>query len=245
MSVLVVIPARYASERLPGKALLRESGRSLVQHVWERVREARRAPRIVIATDDPRILAEAERFGAEALLTSPTHPSGTDRVAEVARMVEAGIVVNWQGDEPELPGAACDALVAAFDDPRVPMATLAAPCDDPEAFAAPSVVKVVCDAAGDALYFSRAPIPHPRTRGGGAATPLQHVGIYAFRRETLLRLAALPPAPLERAEGLEQLRALTHGIRIRVVVTPHVGRGIDTRPDYDRFLARVRAGGPA
>ena len=221
MNVLVVIPARYASERLPGKALLRESGRSLVQHVWERVREARRAPRIVIATDDPRILAEAEAFGAEALLTSPTHPSGTDRVAEVARMVDAGIVVNWQGDEPELPGAACDALVAAFDDPGVPMATLAAPCDDPEAFAAPSVVKVVCDAAGDALYFSPAPIPHPPDPGAGGP----------------------PPAPLERAEGLEQLRALTHGIRIRVVVTPHAGRGIDTRPDYDRFLARVRAGG--
>lgn len=244
-SVLVVIPARYGAQRLPGKPLLARTGKPLVQHVWEAVRGAACAPRVIVATDDPRIVEAVHAFGGEAVLTSPTHPSGTDRVAEVARLVPADVVVNWQGDEPELPGTACDALVALFDDPAVQMATLAAPCEPPGALTNPAVVKVVTAANGDALYFSRAPIPHRRDRvpPAGAAAPRRHVGVYGFRREALFRFAALPPAPLELAERLEQLRALHHGLAIRVGESPHPGGGIDTPEDYEQFVERARARG--
>lgn len=243
--VLVVIPARYGAQRLPGKPLLDRTGKPLIQHVWEQVRTAACDPRVVVATDDPRIVAAVEAFGGEAVGTSPDHPSGTDRVAEVARLIESELVVNWQGDEPELPGAALDVLVGLFDDPAVHMATLATPVTDPAAIADPAVVQVVTDAAGDALYFSRAPIPYVRdgTPPAGAALPRQHVGVYGFRRETLLAFAALPPAPLELAERLEQLRALHHGIRIRVGDSPHPGGGIDTPEDYERFVERLGSPG--
>jgi len=244
-SVLVVIPARFGAQRLPGKPLLDRTGKPLIRHVWEQVRAAACAPRVIVATDDPRIVEAVHAFGGEAVLTSSTHQSGTDRVAEVARLVSAELVVNWQGDEPELPGAACDALVALFEDPAVRMATLAAPCDDQAALANPAVVKVVTAASGDALYFSRAAIPYVRDRvaPAGAAAPRRHVGVYGFRREALFAFAALPPAPLELAERLEQLRALSHGLAIRVGASPHPGGGIDTPEDYEQFVERERARG--
>jgi 3-deoxy-manno-octulosonate cytidylyltransferase (CMP-KDO synthetase) len=242
--VLVVIPARYAAQRLPGKPLLDRTGKPLIQHVWEQVRTAACAPRVVVATDDQRILEAVGAFGGEGIETATTHQSGTDRVAEVARLVQAEIVVNWQGDEPELPGSACDALVALFDDPAVEMATLATPCA-PADLDDPSVVKVVAGASGDALYFSRAAIPHVRDgavpQGGAAAR--SHVGVYGFRREALFRFAGWPQAPLELTERLEQLRALHHGMRIRVGDSPHPGGGIDTPEDYERFVERTAASG--
>jgi 3-deoxy-manno-octulosonate cytidylyltransferase (CMP-KDO synthetase) len=243
--VLVVIPARFAAKRLPGKPLLDRTGKPLIQHVWESVTSAACRPRVIVATDDPRIVDAVAAFGGEALATSPDHPSGTDRVAEVARIVDAELVVNWQGDEPELPGAALDTLVALFDDPVVEMATLATPVTDPAACADPGVVQVVTDADGFALYFSRAPIPYIRDAAppAGAAVAHRHVGVYGFRRETLVRFAALPPAPLELAERLEQLRALHHGIRIRVGASPHPGGGIDTPEDYEQFVERMQSRG--
>jgi len=240
--VLVVIPARLGAQRLPGKPLLDTTGKPLIQHVWENVTAAACAPRVVVATDAPAIADAVAAFGGEAVLTSPTHPSGTDRVAEVARLVPSDLVVNWQGDEPELPGTACDALVALFDDAAVAMATLAAPCADAAALANPAVVKVVTAANGDALYFSRAAIPHQRDAElpAGGAAPRRHVGVYGFRRDTLLRFAGLPPAPLELTERLEQLRALHHGIPIRVGNSTHPGGGIDTPEDYEQFVERER-----
>ncbi len=244
--VLVVIPARFGAERLPGKPLLRETGKYLVQHVWERAREARCGARVVLATDDPRILEAAEGFGAEAVLTAKTHRSGTDRVAEVARLSKEPLVVNFQGDEPELPGTVVDEVVRLLREPDVGMSTVAAPLSDASDMPNPSVVKVVTDGAGFALYFSRAGIPYPRRTGDGAAVPRRHVGIYGFRREALFRFVAWPPAPLEVSESLEQLRALANGLRIRVGDTAHPGGGIDTPEDYNRFVqrecARARGG---
>ncbi|MGE0713017.1 MAG: 3-deoxy-manno-octulosonate cytidylyltransferase [Planctomycetota bacterium] len=247
MRVLVVIPARLLSTRLPEKLLLRETGKCLVQHTWEAARGAGRADRVVIAADHERILEAAREFGAEALLTSPEHPSGTDRVAEVARVLEERgevyeLVVNVQGDEPELDPAAIDELVALMEqDPEAGMGTLAEPLVDPAEVVLPQVVKVVRDRRGRALYFSRAPIPSGAEPGGQPA-PLRHLGIYAYRPALLQELCRLEPAPLELAEKLEQLRALWHGHAIQVGVLSRPGaRGIDTRADYDAFLARHAA----
>lgn len=242
-SPLVVIPARLASTRLPRKVLLRGSGKYLIEHVWERARAARCAGRVVIATDDAEVAAAARSFGAEVELTRADHPSGTDRVAEVAaRLAEQGarfdLVVNVQGDEPELDPALIDRLVELMEGTDDPMGTLAEPCA-PDDFARPQVVKVVTDARGRALYFSRSPIPHPAGEGGEPAA-LRHVGIYAYRPAFLQAFCRLEPAPLERREKLEQLRALWHGHAIRVaVVAPTGARGIDTPEDYQAFLSRV------
>ena len=241
---LVVIPARLASTRLPRKVLLRGSGKYLIQHVWERARAARRAGRVVLATDDEEVLAAARSFGAEAVLTRADHPSGTDRVAEVARTLQAQegapaeLVVNVQGDEPELDPGLIDRLVELMEGSDAPMGTLAEPIQDPQDFQRAQVVKVVLDRRGRALYFSRSPIPHPA--GDGGPPPLRHVGIYAYRPGFLQDFCRLEPAPLERGEKLEQLRALWHGHAIQVgVVAPTGARGIDTPEDYQAFLARA------
>ena len=241
---LVVIPARLASTRLPRKVLLRGSGKYLIQHVWERARAARRAGRVVLATDDEEVLAAARSFGAEAVLTRADHPSGTDRVAEVARTLQAQegapaeLVVNVQGDEPELDPGLIDRLVELMEGSDAPMGTLAEPIQDPQDFQRAQVVKVVLDRRGRALYFSRSPIPHPA--GDGGPPPLRHVGIYAYRPGFLQDFCRLEPAPLERGEKLEQLRALWHGHAIQVGVVPPTGaRGIDTPEDYQAFLARA------
>jgi len=234
--IVGVIPARYASTRFPGKALAELCGRPLVQHVVERAGRARLLDEVLVATDDPRIEAAVQGFGGRVVMTSPRHPSGTDRIAEVVQGLRCDLVVNIQGDEPLLDPAMVDAAVAPLaEDPTIPMGTLARPMGVEEA-ADPSKVKVVLDRQGFALYFSRAQIPFLRDGAPpGAASPfLLHVGLYVYRRETLLRLAGLPPSPLEERERLEQLRALEHGIRIRVVVGEHESFGVDTPADLER-----------
>ena len=246
MEIVAVIPARFASTRLPGKPLLAETGRPLIRHVVEAARRASRISRVIVATDDDRIAAAVSGFGGEFVMTRADHPSGTDRVAEVAAgMPEAGIIVNLQGDEPEVSGAALDLVVSLLEsDPAVPMATLATPIRDPSIYYDPSCVKVVCARSGRALYFSRSPIPHHRDRLPDAALgPIAflHMGLYAYTRDFLLRLATLPPSPLESSEKLEQLRVLEAGHPIAVGIVEERSVGIDTHEEYRRFVERWRA----
>jgi 3-deoxy-manno-octulosonate cytidylyltransferase (CMP-KDO synthetase) len=248
--VVAIIPARFGATRLPGKPLADIHGRPLIQHVYERARRARGVLRVLVATDDTRIEEAVRRFGGEAVMTSPRHASGTDRIAEAVAATDAGVVVNVQGDEPLLDPAAIEAAVEPLlRDPELPIATLSVPIRDVEEMLEPSVVKVVCDDHGDALYFSRSPIPFVRQgaeldlRGAAAEAVARglarrHLGLYAYRREALRRFAALPPSPLELAEGLEQLRALQHGLRIRVVAFEgEAGVAVDTPQDLERVRA--------
>jgi 3-deoxy-manno-octulosonate cytidylyltransferase (CMP-KDO synthetase) len=244
----VVVPARYGSTRLPGKALLALAGKPLIQWVYERARRSG-AQQVIVATDDERIARAARDFGAEVRMTASTHASGTDRIAEVARgeqWGDADIVVNVQGDEPLMPEALIDQVAAALAErPGTDIATLAAPLASAAALLDPNVVKVVCDLQQRALYFSRAPIPWSRERAAaGVASQVspagarRHLGIYAYRVAALQRLAALPPSALEMLEQLEQLRALEHGMDIRVadaLVAP--GPDVNTAAD----LAAVEA----
>ncbi len=246
----VVIPARFASTRLPRKMLLRDTGKTLLQHTYEAARAARRPAGVIVATDHPEIAREVERFGGQCVMTSTDCQSGTDRVAEVARTLpRADIVVNVQGDEPEMSPDNIDRVIELLEqDPSAPMATLATPLPTAEQLTNPACVKVVFDNNGRALYFSRSPIPFlrdPPAACGLAAfndPPLffQHLGIYAFRRETLPQIVALPPSSLEQAEKLEQLRMLQSGGTILVSVVRHCSSGIDTPADYAAFVARQK-----
>ena len=239
--VLGVIPARLDSSRLPGKLLLRETGRSLLEHTYRAASQARALDELVVATDSLEIAAEVQRFGGAFEMTGE-HPSGTDRLAEVARRRgEFDVLVNVQGDEPEIDPAAIDTLAAAITGSDAEMATLSAPLTELEAFADPANVKVVCDPTGRALLFSRAPIPHPRDGGGVPEEARLHVGAYAYRRSFLIRLSELPPSRLERVEKLEQLRALEAGAALRVCEVEAHACGVDTRADYDAFVARFHA----
>ena len=207
MAIVGIIPARFASTRLPGKPLLTDTGRPLIQHAVDAARRSTRLTRIIVATDDARIFEAVTSRGGEAVMTRDDHPSGTDRVAEVAAAIpDAEIVVNLQGDEPEIEGSTLD-LVASLlaDDPSVPMATIATPIRDPAVYRDPSCVKVVLSSNGRALYFSRSPIPHVRDSGFDPSTSRAylHLGLYAYRRDFLLGLATMPPSPLERTEKLE------------------------------------------
>jgi 3-deoxy-manno-octulosonate cytidylyltransferase (CMP-KDO synthetase) len=248
LTALAVVPARLGSTRLPRKMLLRESGRYLFEHTVLGVRRARTLARVVLATDSEEILAAANEVDVEALLTAATHASGTDRVHEAyRRLVAAGagpfdVVLNVQGDEPEVDGETLDPLVAAFADASVRMATLCTPLE-PRLAGDPAIVKVVLDRAGDALYFSRAPIPARAANAGDAplAPCLRHVGVYAFRPDALAEFCALPRGGLERHESLEQLRWLEAGGRIRVLPAAEGSVGIDTPEHYADFLARERA----
>jgi 3-deoxy-manno-octulosonate cytidylyltransferase (CMP-KDO synthetase) len=245
MRTAIIIPARYASTRLPGKPLLRQTGKYLVQHVYERACQARRASQVVVATDDPRILAAVQSFGGQAVMTRRNHVSGTDRVAEVAANLDVDAVINLQGDEPLIDPADLDLLPELLQsDSDAEIATLATPITSVEQWHNPSCVKVVCDTAGQALYFSRSPIPFVRDgRPAFTMQPplfLQHLGLYAYRRDSLLRLATMQPAPLEQLERLEQLRALAGGYRIRVGVVRAAGNGVDTYEDYLSFVAMYR-----
>jgi 3-deoxy-manno-octulosonate cytidylyltransferase (CMP-KDO synthetase) len=232
-AVVAIIPARYASSRFPGKPLADIGGRPMIEHVYRRAAEARGVDAVVVATDDRRIVEAVEAFGGVARMTGTSHRTGTDRVAEVAAELPCAIVVNVQGDEPLLdPGmitAVVEPLRATDDD--VVMTTARRLLTDPADLHNPHVVKVVSDARGDALYFSRAAVPHGT---GAGARAFVHIGLYAFRRDFLLRFAALPQTPLELAESLEQLRALEHGYRIRTVVTEHHSIGVDTPEDLER-----------
>jgi 3-deoxy-manno-octulosonate cytidylyltransferase (CMP-KDO synthetase) len=227
--------------------LLRESGHYLFEHTVQGVRRARSLASVVLATDSEEILAAAREVGVPALLTSPAHASGTDRVHEAHELLVArgegpfDVVLNVQGDEPEIAGESLDPLVAAFADGSVELATLATPLADARAAHDASIVKVVLDRHGDALYFSRAPIPG-HAPGGRAPGPwLRHVGVYAFRPDALRRFRALPRGELEARESLEQLRWLEAGLSIRVLVSAEGSSGIDTPEHYAQFLARERA----
>ncbi|MFO0951567.1 MAG: 3-deoxy-manno-octulosonate cytidylyltransferase [Isosphaeraceae bacterium] len=246
MDIVAVIPARYASTRLPGKPLLSDTGRPLIQHVVEAARRARRLTRVIVATDDTRIFDAVAAFGGEAVMTRADHPSGTDRVAEVAAGIpNAGIVVNLQGDEPEISPDALDLVASLLEnDPAAKMSTLATPIRDEAVYLDPSCVKVVCSASGQALYFSRSPIPHHRDGLPAPPFGLLHLGLYAYRRDFLLSLAGSPPSPLEKAEKLEQLRVLEAGVPIRVGVVEEPSVGVDTPEDYRRFVERWRAAHP-
>jgi 3-deoxy-manno-octulosonate cytidylyltransferase (CMP-KDO synthetase) len=240
--VVVVIPARYASKRFPGKILAPLAGRPLIAHVIDRARAARCCERLIVATDDQRIVDACLTAGAEAVLTDPDHASGTDRVAEVIGDIECSIIVNLQGDEPLVPPEAVDRCAEALiGDPEAGMATLAHPISR-QAAADPNAVGVVCDRYGRALYFSRSVIPYQRDEASGADLLLRHVGIYGYRRATLLELAAAPPTPLEQAERLEQLRALEMGVRIRVEIVEWEAHGVDTPEDLARVEALIREG---
>jgi 3-deoxy-manno-octulosonate cytidylyltransferase (CMP-KDO synthetase) len=235
--ILGIIPARYASTRFPGKPLVDIGGRSMVRRVYEQASAALLLDRVVVATDDERILDHVRAFGGECFLTRADHPSGTDRCAEVARLFpEAELVVNIQGDEPFIQPGQIDLLAETLrQNPRFPLATLAKRIEQAEALFNPNVVKVVFSEKAGAIYFSRQPLPF--YRGAGTRDWLQqhayfkHIGLYGYRRRMLLRLARLRPTPLERAESLEQLRWLEHGLRIKVAVTELETIGIDSPED--------------
>jgi len=241
MSNIIVIPARLGSTRLPEKPLLKETGKYLIQHVYEQACLSKRAKRIVVATDDERIMEACKSFGAEAMMTRADHPSGTDRVAEVARAIDCKLVVNLQGDEPEVAPQSLDLLFDLLENhPEAPMATLATPIATLEAFQNPNCVKVVVDDQGRALYFSRSPIPYFRdgTPEISVQSPKawQHLGLYGYRKDFLLGISQIPPHPLELAEKLEQLRVLAKGIPLMVGKIVHQGIGIDTPDDYRAFV---------
>lgn len=259
MNAVAIIPARYGSTRFPGKPLAAATGKYLIQHVCEQVAKARSIARCIVATDDPRILDAVRSFGGEAQMTSPEHASGTDRIAEVIRRLsepaaqaraslaggagaDDGIVLNIQGDEPEIEPAYLDRLVSSLAaQPDCPAATLACafPADaDPRD---PNCVKVVMNRSGRALYFSRALIPYPRAdvEASDQSGWLLHLGVYAYRRSFLLEFAGWPQSALERTEKLEQLRILEHGYDIAVELVERASVGIDTPEDYERFVART------
>lgn len=213
----------------------------MIEHVYRRAAASAAVSQVIVATDDLRIARVVKQFGGAVRLTRPDHLSGTDRLAEVAKTLDCDVVVNVQGDEPLLDPRAITEVVAPFSDPSISMATLYRRIDTPADLANPNVVKVVIDRAGFALYFSRAPIPHQRDARGGWPPLYRHVGLYAYRRTALMVLASLEPTPLERAESLEQLRALEHGIRIKTVETAYDSLGVDTPDDLERVRRLLAA----
>lgn len=246
MKITGVIPARLQSTRLPRKLLLTDSGKPLIQYVWEIADAHPALDDVIVATDSQEIADVVSSFGGRAELTGD-HPSGTDRIAEVVRRhcPDTDVIVNLQGDEPELEPGTITALVNAIRNTDVPMATVAAPIDDPEVVSSPDCVKVVINDCSEALYFSRSPIPY--CRDGSFADAMKqmnhwylHVGLYAYRRQFLLNLTKMPVSTLEQCEKLEQLRALQSGARIAVAIVPEAAVGIDTADDYAAFLDRQR-----
>ena len=246
---VAVIPARYSATRLPGKPLVNLAGKPMIQRVWERAREAKRISRVIIATDDERIRQAAAGFGAEAVMTRSEHRSGTERVAEVAVSMPGSddeIFVNVQGDEPLVEPDAIDTLVEAIESEEgISVATLMVPIAKPGDIMDPNIVKVVLDFDGNALYFSRAPIPWVRDRDAPVhAQHMKHLGLYAFRRSALLDFATLPLGDLERIEQLEQLRWMENGYKIRVAETQHDSVSVDVPEDVvrvEKLLAQSRS----
>ena len=243
-NILGIIPARFGSTRFPGKPLAKVLGKPLLQHVVERCAQARFLSQVIVATDDQRIAEFAATF-CKVQLTSPDHPSGTDRAAEVARRIECDAVVNIQGDEPLIDPAVIDAVASALA--HAPMSTAATPINDPTEYDNPNVVKVVVNLAERALYFSRRTIPYVREAASRsrdeqlAAFPfLKHLGIYGYQRDTVLKLVGFPQSPLECAEKLEQLRALENGIELAVVRVNYDSVGVDVPEDVARVEERLR-----
>lgn len=258
MKTAAIIPARYGSTRLPGKPLIQIKGKPLIQYVYERVQSSS-IQQVIVATDDERIVAAVRGFGGEAVLTSPLHRSGTERVAEVAAGIDAAIIVNVQGDEPLIQPEAIDSAVTPFiQDQSIMVTTLITPMEGGADLFNPHVVKVAVDHDGFALYFSRSPIPYPKELLGETDDDLlrgskliakigkgrfqgywQHIGLYAFRRDFLLKLTTLPPSALEKQEGLEQLRILENGYKIKTVLCSTPSIGIDTPKDVERFKTLI------
>jgi 3-deoxy-manno-octulosonate cytidylyltransferase (CMP-KDO synthetase) len=237
--VVVIIPARYESTRLPGKPLADLHGRPMIQHVYERAQRARHVDRVLVATDDERIRAAVAGFGGDVVMTSGAHRTGTDRLAEAASRLDADVVVNVQGDLPLLDPAMVEAALAPLRaDAGLPMATIKTAIVSREEWENSNVVKVVCDAEGYALYFSRSSVPHHRDSVGFG---FKHIGLYVYRRDFLLTFARLAPTPLEQAEQLEQLRALEHGFRIKVAEVASASIEVDTPSDLERARAALRA----
>jgi 3-deoxy-manno-octulosonate cytidylyltransferase (CMP-KDO synthetase) len=235
-----VIPARYQSSRFPGKPLARETGKPLIQHVVEQVRHSKLADLVLVATDDQRIFDAVESFGAKAVMTHTDHPNGTSRIAQAIENLPAeyDLIVNVQGDEPEIEPHLIDLLIERLRaDTMAPMATLASPFANDENPADPNIVKLVVNRRGHAMYFSRSLIPFDRD--GMGHRPLKHPGMYAYRRSFLMEYVQLPPSPLEQLEQLEQLRALENGYPIAVVQTVVRHHGIDTPQQYAEFVRRV------
>ena len=241
MEILACIPARYGSTRFAGKVLAKDTGKFLIQHTWERACLAKLPDKVIIAADDQRIAEAARSFGAECVLTSPEHKSGTDRIAEAVRNIDVEIVVNLQADEPEIDPENIDYLAQLLiEHPDSPMATLAADFKNAEQIGDPNIVKVITDYNGRAIYFSRVPIPYDRESSGVGSLQqyLRHIGIYAYRKEFLLKITALPQTPLEKIEKLEQLRVIENGFSILVGKVRHTCDGIDTPQQYDAFVKR-------
>jgi 3-deoxy-manno-octulosonate cytidylyltransferase (CMP-KDO synthetase) len=268
VKVIVVIPARYNSKRFAGKVLAKDTGKFLVQHTFERACLARLPEKVLVATDDQRVVEACRSFGAECILTGAEHNSGTDRIAEAAGGLDFDIVVNLQADEPEIePGNIDYVAQLLLDNPDYPMATLAAEFQNAGQIADPNIVKVIISSygkeldsrfrgndstqyairntqykVGRAIYFSRAPIPYDRAKSGigNIREYLRHLGIYAYRKEFLLKITALPQTPLEKAEKLEQLRAIENGFSILVGKVKHICDGIDTPEQYNEFVKREK-----
>lgn len=243
MKIVVCIPARYDSTRFPGKVLAPDTGKYLIQHTYEQACKASLPESVLIAADDERVVRAAKSFGAACVLTRADHQSGTDRIAEAVAGLDVDIVVNVQGDEPEIDPDHIDTLARLLvENPDVPMATLATPLQQVEQVADPNVVKAVVDTRGRAIYFSRSPIPYDRDKGGigPAGNYLRHIGIYAYRKAFLAQITALPQSPLEKLEKLEQLRVLENGFAILVGTVQHTAEGIDTPQQYAAFVQRYR-----
>ena len=238
MKVIGVIPARWGSTRFEGKVLADINGKPMIRHVWERAQKSRKIDEVLIACDDERIMAAAKKFNAQAVMTSKNHPSGTDRIAEAVKNVKADIVINIQADEPLIDPATIDALAACLSkDKTAPVATVIKAIEDLNEIANPNVVKVAVDHKGYALYFSRSPIPYNRAGSDPKKVPYyKHAGIYAYRKNFLLKFKDLPKSKLESAEKLEQLRILEAGYKIKTVLTRQESVGVDTPED----LARVK-----
>jgi 3-deoxy-manno-octulosonate cytidylyltransferase (CMP-KDO synthetase) len=250
MRVTAVIPARYASTRFEGKALADIMGKPMVQHVYERTSRATLVSGVIVATDDPRIAAAVNAFGGRVEMTSPSHETGTDRLAEVAERIDSEIIVNVQGDEPLIDPALIDeAIRPLLDDDSIQMGTVKCRIRNLHDFLSPNVVKVVTDINGFALYFSRSPLPFFRDKwdclkdeafDSGRLLCFKHVGLYVFRREFLIKFAHMAQTHLERSEKLEQLRVLENGYRIRVVETEYESIGVDSPPDLEKVLEKLR-----
>jgi 3-deoxy-manno-octulosonate cytidylyltransferase (CMP-KDO synthetase) len=241
----IIIPARLASSRLPAKPLLRQTGKFLIQHVYELAVASQVAETVLVATDDEQIVRAVDSFGGQAVMTRIDHQSGTDRIAEVAETLDVDAVLNLQGDEPQFDPNALKQLAQLLEsDPACGVATLATPIHSKEIYFSPNAVKVVCDDHGRALYFSRSPIPMVRDgEPDFTQHPLRfllHLGVYAYRRTALLNLAKTSPHPLEQLEKLEQLRVLAMGDRILVGVIPRAHRGVDTPEDYAAFVKQFQ-----
>lgn len=239
---VLVIPARYASTRFPGKPLALIAGKAMIQWVHEAAMKSKLADLVVVATDDERIQSFVEAFGGQVVMTSPDHPSGTDRIAEAVKHLPHDLIINLQGDEPLLPPEVVDQLIEAMRaDPGAAMGTVAVPCDaDSEDFRNPNIVKVVTDASGRALYFSRSPIPYLRSKPAGGVKGLTHWGIYAYRRELIDNFVKWPQGQLEVLESLEQLRALENGVGIRVLISDKRSIGVDVPDDVAKVEAALR-----